>query len=291
MKILLTGADGQLGRELIRRCPEGCFLTPMSRSALDITDSAACTRALRDCSPDWVINAAAYTNVEQAEDEAETAMRVNGDGPFHLANAVRKSGARLLHISTDFVFDGKLRRPYRPDDLTNPLSSYGRSKLAGEQAVLSVLGHDALIIRTSWLYSAVGKNFLNTILRLLREKDSLNVVNDQFGSPTSVMSLVSAIYASVKADVKGLHHWCDEGIVSWHGFARAIQHEALNLGMLIKFKEINPVPGSEYKTKAVRPAWSALDCSTLCEAIKYRTNPWLDCLKLTLQQLKEKKTS
>ncbi len=197
----------------------------------------------------------------------------------------------LLHISTDFVFDGKLRRPYRPEDLPNPLSSYGRSKLAGEQAVLSVLGNEALIIRTSWLYGAVGKNFLNTILRLLREKDFLNVVNDQFGSPTSVMSLTSAIYAAIRADVQGLHHWCDEGVISWHGFAKAIQHEALDLGMLIKFKEINPVPGSEYKTKAVRPAWSALDCSTLCEAIKFKTTPWLECLKLTLQHLKEKKIS
>lgn len=290
MKILLTGANGQLGQELIRSCPEHVELIAMPRSSLDIVDSAACLRVMAELRPDWVINSAAYTNVEKAEDEPELAMRINGDGPFNLANAARKTGARLCHVSTDFVFDGKLRRPYRPDDPTKPLSSYGRSKLAGETGVMSVLGNDALVIRTSWLYSAGGKNFVTTMLRLLQEKEYLNVVNDQFGSPTCVMSLTSTIFAAINAQVGGLHHWCDDGVISWHTFAKAIQQQALELGMLIKFKEINPVAASEYKTQAQRPAWSALDCSSLCEAIHYKTTPWQECLRLTLKQLKSAKS-
>jgi dTDP-4-dehydrorhamnose reductase len=283
---MLTGAGGQLGQELLRVCPADYLLRALSHGELDIADSSACERMVAEVKPDLIINAAAYTNVEKAEDDAETAMQVNASGPFNLANAARKASVKLLHISTDFVFDGKKRSPYKPDDSTAPLNSYGKSKLAGEQAILSVLGHQALIIRTSWLYGPAGKNFLTTILRLLRQKDELSVVNDQFGSPTSVISLAPAIFAAVKAGLTGVHHWCDGGVTSWHGFARAIQHQALEQRLLAKFVEISPIAARDYPGQAVRPAWSALDCSSMSQALRLKQIPWNESLVFTMKRLK-----
>ena len=226
-RILLTGAGGQLGRQLQIDCPENFELLAIPHSELDITDTGSCLKTLSEIRVDWVINAAAYTDVERAESEPEQALRINAEGARNLAQAAHLTDARLLHLSTDFVFDGNVRRPYQPDDMTNPLSSYGRSKLAGELAIREILGNDALIIRTSWLYGPTGRNFLMTIMRLLRERPVLRIVADQTGTPTSVLSLSAAIYAAIKADLQGIHHWSDAGETTWYGFTCAIQQQAL----------------------------------------------------------------
>lgn len=278
MKILLTGASGQLGREIVKICPADYKLQAMTRDQLDVCAYSDCENAVRVCKPDFIINAAAWTDVDGAEEAPEKAMLVNGDAPFHLANAARKYGARLVHISTDYVFDGKLRRPYRPDDAAEPVNVYGRSKLAGEQSVLSVLGEKALVIRTSWLYSADGRNFVKTILRLLRDREELQVVNDQFGSPTSVSSLAYIIFAAMKAEIGGIYHWSDKGSISWWNFAKAVQHSALELGLTDKFREIKPIPTSQFKTLATRPAWSVLDCSSLADKLRIKPPPYEEAL-------------
>lgn len=283
-KILLVGAGGQLGGELITSCPDGFEILAMAHGQLDITDLVNCRGAVNAVRPDWIINAAAYTNVEKAEDEPEEALRVNGDGPANLAIAAEEAGVRLLHISTDFVFDGTLRRPYQPDDQPNPLSSYGRSKLAGEKAVQKVLGSDALIIRTSWLYSLNGKNFMNTILRLLREQSVLRIVADQAGAPTSTISLAAAIFAALASDCRGLHHWSDGGVTTWHEFACEIQNQALARQIIKEQKEIQPISSSEFKCKAIRPAWSVLDKTSFIALTGMIPASWQDMLGKTLSQ-------
>jgi len=284
LKILLTGASGQLGREIVKICPADFRLQAMTRNQLDIRVFADCENAVKNFKPDWIINAAAWTDVDAAEEDPEKAMLVNGDAPFHLANLARKHGARLVHISTDYVFDGKLRRPYRPDDITEPVNSYGRSKLAGEQSVLSVLGEKALVIRTSWLYSADGKNFVKTILRLLRDKEELQVVNDQFGSPTSVSSLAYIIFAAMQAELGGVYHWSDKGSISWWNFAKAIQHCALEICLTDNFREIKPISTSQFKTLATRPAWSVLDCTSLADKLRIKPPPYEEALSHLLDE-------
>lgn len=283
-KILLTGADGQLGSQLLSSCPDGFEILAMTHWQLDISDQASCRSAVTTFKPDWIINAAAYTNVEKAEDEPELALRVNSDGPTNLAIAAEEAGARLLHISTDFVFDGTIRRPYRPDDQTNPLSSYGRSKLAGENAVQNTLGSDALIIRTAWLYSANGKNFMNTVLRLLREQPMLRIVADQSGTPTSAMSLASAVFGAIISDCRGLYHWSDDGVATWYEFASEIQRQALALQLISEQKEIQPISSSEFKCKAARPVWSVLDKTSFTDATGLKPEPWQYLLEKTLRQ-------
>lgn len=278
MKILLTGASGQLGREIVRICPKEFELQALTRDKLDICVSADCENAVKHYQPDWIINTAAWTNVDLAEDEPEKAMKANGEAPFFLAAAARKYGARLVHVSTDYVFDGRLRRPYRPDDETAPINAYGQSKLAGEQSVLSVLGEKALVIRTSWLYSATGKNFVKTILRLLRDREELQVVNDQFGSPTSVTSLAYIVFAAIRGEVGGIYHWCDKGAISWWNFAKAIQHAALELRLTDKFREIRPISTAQYPTPATRPAWSVLDCINLADKLRIKQTPYEEAL-------------
>lgn len=286
IKLLLTGANGQLGHEIIARCPSTCSIVALPHEVLDISDSKSCDDAVRVCKPDWVINAAAYTNVEKAEDEPEIAMRINRDGPLNLARAVQRAGARLLHISSDFVFDGLQHRPYLPEDATNPLSVYGKSKLAGEKAVLSVLGNDALIMRTSWLYSAAGKNFLNTTLGLLRDQPFLQIVSDQTGSPTSAVSLTKAVFSAIAADARGIFHWSDDGTATWYDFACEIQKQALALQLVNEKKEIRPVSSSELKCKAVRPPWSVLDKASFIAATGLMPQAWQTMLEKTLIERK-----
>ncbi len=228
MKVLITGAGGQVGRELVRAAPPQAEVRALDRNDLDIGDAVAVREVVGDFAPAVIINAAGYTAVDKAEQEHEVALRVNAEGPRLLAQAARGlNGCRMVHISTDYVFDGDSARAYRPGDAPHPLSVYGRSKLEGEQAVLAALGARAVVLRTSWVYGAHGRNFLHTMLRLMRERGAVRVVADQIGTPTATPPLAEALWQFAKRPgLAGVHHWTDAGVASWYDFAVAIAEEA-----------------------------------------------------------------
>ena len=242
MKVLVFGAGGQLGQELARAAGNNVDLVTADRSTLDIRDASAVAAFISSQRPAVVFNAAAYTAVDQAESEPELAYAVNADGARNIATACAEHNARLVHFSTDFVFDGKDLDPYFSDSPTGPLGVYGQSKLDGERAVLDTLSGSAVVIRTSWLYSEFGNNFVKTMLRLMRERDSLSVVADQVGSPTWAHGLAATAWSLVTIKpYSGVFHWCDGGQVSWHGFAVAIQEIALEHGLLDDAITIRPI--------------------------------------------------
>lgn len=282
MKALITGANGQLGTALVACATDRIEVIPLASAMLDITDRSAVEAAVLAYSPDIVINAAAYTKVDAAEDMPELADRVNRTGVANLALATQRRGARLVQVSTDFVFDGMASRPYRPDAPTAPLNVYGRTKLAGEAAA----GSDALIVRTSWLYSSYGNNFVATMLRLMREQRVLRVVDDQIGTPTSAQSLAGAIWQLVSTDLVGVLHYSDSGVASWYDFAVAIMEEALAIGLLDRELDVLPIPSSEYPTPARRPHFSVLDKSDTIEALGQAPPHWRANLRDVLEAIK-----
>ena len=263
MKILITGAGGQLAWELRRSAPAGYDIICLSRSQLDITDAQALQHCFIQTQPAAVINAAAYTAVDKAESEVDIAMDINGKGAGLLAHMCANYDSYLLHISTDFVFDGHANQPYLPTDNPNPLGVYGASKLAGEHAVASNMDHNWSILRTSWVYSVMGSNFVKTMLRLMREKDALNVVSDQIGTPTSAASLAHVCWKIIESKLAGIFHWSDAGVASWYDFACNIQTLGLQKGLLHRAIPIAPIRTVEYPTPAARPAFSVLDKSSL----------------------------
>lgn len=282
MKALITGANGQLGRALAACAPAGVELSALTSAQLDIGDQAAVDAAFNDHAPAIVINAAAYTKVDAAEEMSELADRVNHLGVANLAQAAQRSGVRLVHISTDFVFDGMASRPYRADAPTAPLNVYGATKLAGETAA----GCDALIVRTSWLYSAYGNNFVATMLRLMRERQVLRVLDDQIGTPTSARSLADAIWKLAATDHIGVMHYSDSGVASWYDFAVAVMEDAVSTGLLDKSLDIIPIPSSAYPTPAKRPHYSVLDKSETIEALGYAPPHWRTSLRDVLEAIK-----
>ncbi len=258
MKILITGAAGQLGQALQHTADPKATLIAVTRADLDITDQARVNGFLDDTKPAAIINAAAYTAVDQAEREKDLAFAINGAAVGHLASGAARLGAHFVHVSTDFVFDGTASQPYRPADEPNPLSVYGASKRAGEEAALAAT-KDALIVRTAWVYAAQGRNFVRTMLRLMAEKDSLRIVADQIGAPTAAPSLARALWGLLDAGATGLYHHTDSGVASWYDFAVAIQEEALASGLLEKAIPVYPIPATDYPTPATRPGFSVLD--------------------------------
>jgi dTDP-4-dehydrorhamnose reductase len=287
-RVIITGAGGQLGSELLRTAPAPEACLALNRKTLDIADADAVEALLRRERPALLINAAAYTAVDRAETEPELAMRVNGEGPATLAAACRRHGTRLLHVSTDFVFDGHASVPYTPDATPAPLGEYGRSKLAGERAVLATVP-DAIVVRTGWVYSSAGHNFVKTMLRLMSERDTLSVVVDQVGTPTWARGLASLLWqAAGREDTSGLYHWSDAGVCSWYDFAVAIAEEAVALDLLSRLPTIRPIPGSEYPTPAKRPAFSVLDKRSSWEDFDMEGIHWRVQLRRMLQELKEK---
>jgi dTDP-4-dehydrorhamnose reductase len=263
---MITGASGQLGRALLVSAPARVEATACKRGDLDVADGAsvrACVRALR---PDLIINAAAYTAVDLAESEPEAAHRINADGPRHLASAARESGARLIHISTDFVFDGGASTPYRPDAPTHPVNVYGKTKRAGEEGVLETLPERSVVLRTAWLYAAEGRNFVRTMLRVMGSSGAARVVADQVGTPTSARSVADAIWTIAgMPEVAGIHHWTDAGVASWYDLAVAIAEEGAHLGLLSTEVCVTPIATRDYPTPARRPSYSVLDKQSLME--------------------------
>jgi len=288
MKLLITGANGQLGWELQRTRPADWQIIPLNRAELDIADSAAVAAVFRKHRPDLVINAAAYTAVDKAESEKDLAFKVNADGAANIAKAAEGVQARLIHISTDFVFDGTKPQPYLPGDRTNPVSTYGASKLQGEQSVLAETRNKALILRTGWVYSAHGSNFVKTMLKLMAEKDTISVVVDQVGTPTWAQDLAKALYRLADIpNLQGVYHWSDAGVASWYDFAVAIQEEAQQLGILQKCIPVKPIRTRDYPTAAKRPVYSILDKTATWETLGYTASHWRRALRKMLEEIRD----
>ena len=286
MKVLITGAGGQVASALLKLKPAAIEALALSRRELDIGDREAVSRIIGEARPGVVINAAAYTAVDKAESEPELARRANGEGPGHLAEAARINGARLLHVSTDFVFDGSQSRPYAPDSAVRPLGIYGESKLEGEHRVQAALGGKALILRTAWVYAAGGHNFVRTMLRLMAERGQVRVVADQVGTPTWATSLAQALWAAVGTpDLGGIHHWTDAGVASWYDFAVAIAEEAHAAGLLKQPAMVESITTADYPTPARRPAYSVLDRSSTERILGLKPEHWRVNLRKMLREL------
>jgi dTDP-4-dehydrorhamnose reductase len=251
MRVLIAGAGGQLGRALQATAPVGLTVIAPPEAEFDITEGAAVAAVIAATTPDIVINAAAYTAVDKAEADASAAQRINADAVAILAAHAPK----LVHVSTDFIFDGTASQPYAPDAAPNPVSVYGATKLAGEIAA----GPEALIVRTAWVYAAQGNNFVHTMLRLMRERPEIRVVADQIGTPTHAAGLARALWKLIAANTPGSFHWTDAGVASWYDFAVAIHEEALAIGLLDHAVAIIPIRTQDYPTPARRPAYSVLD--------------------------------
>jgi dTDP-4-dehydrorhamnose reductase len=280
MKVLLTGAAGQLGRALIASTPPGVELVACSRAELDLAHPAACRAAVQAQRPDWVLNAGAYTAVDKSESEPELAQAVNAGAPGAFAEALAETGGRLLQVSTDFVFNGLQGSPYRPGQSLDPLGVYGASKAAGEAAALQLPG--SRVLRTSWVYGPVGHNFCRTMLRLHREREQLGVVADQVGCPTSTATLAAACWRAIgvglepdaEAALPRILHWSDAGVASWYDFAVAIGELGVVAGLLERAARVLPLTTADYPTPAQRPSYSLLDCSTSRAALGLEPVHW-----------------
>lgn len=260
-RVLVFGATGQLGRALRAHQPDTVEWLDPPGGRIDFRDGAALQRLVEALQPAVIINAAAYTAVDRAEAEPEAAWAVNAEAPLHLAQGARHVGARMVQVSTDFVFSGRGGTPYQPMDPPEPLNVYGRSKAAGEAATLETLGEDAFVLRTAWVYHPAGGNFVRTMLRLLAERTEVRVVADQIGTPTAADGLAQAVWALLAADATGIHHWTDAGVASWYDFAEAIRELAQTLAPERAWGRVLPIRSEEYPTPARRPPCSVLDKS------------------------------
>jgi dTDP-4-dehydrorhamnose reductase len=281
MKILLTGKTGQVGGELNNILKDMGELVSVQREQLDLSKIDSIEPAVLDIKPDIIINAAAYTAVDKAEEEHDLAMTINGVAPGVLAKAAKKTGASLIHYSTDYVFDGRSETPYREEDTTCPLNIYGESKLAGEKSIAEA-GIPYLILRTSWVYSLQGKSILRTIQKLAAEKDTLRIVDDQIGAPTWARSIALATRKIIeqclrnraKPSLSGVFHLTCQGQSSWHDFAK----EILDLSGASQDTQLLPIPTSDYPTPAVRPLYSLLSNDKLKKVFAFEMPHWNDAL-------------
>lgn len=280
MKVLVTGAKGQLGGALQRCVPPQAVITAIDLAECDLTDEAALRALLGRAAPDLILNAAAYTAVDKAESDEATARAINADAVRIMADAMAASGGKLVHVSTDYVFDGAASLPYAPDAPRNPQSAYGRTKAAGEDALRA----SDLLVRTAWVYEAGGANFVRTMIRLMREREELGVVADQIGAPTWASGLARTIWGLVERRASGTFHHCDAGVASWYDFAVAIAEEAAALGLLARIPLIRPITTADYPTPARRPAFSLLDCRATRTALGDTPVHWRTNLRLMLEK-------
>jgi len=284
MKVLLLGANGQLGWELQRTCPDHVVLTCCDLPEVDLCRTDSLTRCVTVTTPECIINAAAYTAVDKAEQVPDLADRINHLAVKDLADLCLQHRIRLIHISTDFVFSGRHFKPYRHDETPDPVSVYGRSKLAGEKAVRRILDN-ALIIRTAWLYSAHGNNYVKTMLTLMKEKTHLYVVEDQVGTPTWAFGLARALWSALGKKTRGTLHWTDAGTASWYDFSMAIQEESIQSGLLDHAIPILPVSTRAYPTPALRPYYSVLDKTATRRILGISPVHWRHQLRSMLKEL------
>jgi dTDP-4-dehydrorhamnose reductase len=290
MNILVTGAEGQLGTEIVRQAPAcGVVVTAPLLAEMDLTNSARVEEVFAAVRPAAVINTAAYTLVDRAETESDLAFAVNAAAPAHLARLCGRAGIPLVQVSTDYVFDGRKQTPYVEDDPIAPLGVYGRSKAEGEAAVRGTL-REHLIVRTAWLYSPYGSNFVRTILRLAAEGKELRIVDDQVGSPTCAADFAEALL-SIAGRLRsggeipwGTYHYCGRGITSWFGFARHIL-QTLKARRHIDAYRVVPITTREFPTAACRPAFSALDCSRIQAGFGISLTPWQESVDQTIDRL------
>jgi dTDP-4-dehydrorhamnose reductase len=295
MRIVVTGVSGQVGAALVARFHKEDVI-PANRSLIDLAQPNNIAAVLEKLDPAIIINAAAYTAVDQAESERELARVVNSVAPGVIARWASAKGVPLIHFSTDYVFDGHGQAPLGEDDATGPLSVYGRTKLDGEDAVRAA-GSISLIVRTSWVYAATGKNFLRTIARLAREREQLRIVADQIGAPTSAALIADCVQKMLNGDLESFHEHCalSNGVVhltasgetSWHGFACAIVEGLRKRGVNLTVGEVVPIKTEDYPTPAKRPLNSRLDLTRLCQVFKITPACWLDALEPELDVLAE----
>lgn len=289
--VLLLGAGGQLGKLVEQSAPDSVSLHACTSKQLDITDTTELSRVITSLKPDLIINSAAYTQVDLAETEQAKAYAVNADAVKQLA-VLANPGTRIIHLSTDFVFSDPNSKPYTPGDNPHPVSVYGKSKLQGEAALLKERPDSSIVLRTSWLYSAESKNFVTVMLDLMSAKEVLNVVNDQFGSPTAADTLANIIWElSSNENARGVFHWSDRGVISWYDFALEIQKQGLALGLFEKEIPVHAIPTSKYPTPAKRPAYSALDASSTEMLLGVETLPWQEQLLRVLKRIQELKAT
>ncbi|MDQ6990706.1 MAG: dTDP-4-dehydrorhamnose reductase [Mariprofundaceae bacterium] len=287
MKVLITGCHGQVGRELMLLAASyDCEAVGVDRDELNITDQNAVVQAIYKYSPDAIINAAAYTAVDKAEDDVAAAQAVNATAVSYLAEACANADIPFVHISTDYIFDGRKHGDYDEYDVVSPLGVYGETKLAGEEAVQKFC-KKYYILRTSWVFSAHGNNFVKTMLRLGAERDVLGVVADQYGKPTSANEIARVIYEMLTSHKQawGLYHIAQSEVATWFGFAEAIFAEARSQGVALKLSTLNAIQTEDYPTPAKRPANSELNCDKLEQTFKLNIKPWKDSLADVIKDL------
>ena len=285
-KVLVTGATGQLGKALCQHPPAEIELLAVSRSELDLSDVDSISAKVIDWQPSVIINAAAYTAVDKAEEDKSGASTINADAAEALAKAAKTLGARLIHVSTDFVFSGATTGAWATDAATAPINHYGASKLDGEQRIQAVLGDEACIIRTAWVYAPWGQNFLHSMLRLMASRDELGIVADQVGTPTSALGLAQFLWQLARHEKPaGVWHWTDAGVASWYDFSVAIQEIGIQQGLLAMPCQINPITSEQFPTPAKRPGFSVLDKTSTWNHFNTSAPHWRQALQHTMEKL------
>lgn len=287
MKIIVIGKSGQLAWELSQLSSKDHEIVCLGRNDIDVQDAAVISACLKEHQASGVINASAYTAVDKAEGDADNAFMLNAKAPGNLAKVCKDLVIPFVHVSTDFVFHGDKGSPYLPADEINPLGVYGASKAQGEQFIADIYPERSCIIRTSWVYSTHGNNFVKTMLNLMSTKPELGVISDQIGSPTYAKGLAEACVVSLMASINGIHHYTDTGVASWFDFAVAIQRIGFELGLLDKKIPIKPITTAQYPTPAKRPHYSVLDKSSLASALpELKFSHWQEQLYIMMTALK-----
>ncbi len=291
MRVLITGSNGQLGQTL-QATGLGHELIAVDVDQLDITNEQAVLDFCITNRPEVIINAAAYTAVDKAETDYELAYAVNCTGVKNLALAAKEVGARMLHVSTDYVFDGCGHQPYLPDDKPDPKGAYGKTKLAGENALIEVLGDQGVVVRTAWVYSIYANNFVKTMIRLMNDRPELGIISDQIGTPTSTTDLAQCLWDMAdNSATSGIYHFTNSGVASWYDFAVAIRLEAEKLGLLSSAAaKIKPITSEEYPTPAPRPYYSVLNKKSTETALGWQPKHWQESLKVVLESLSKQET-
>ena len=297
MKVLLTGSTGQLGYEIINSKPNGIEIYHPTRLELDLSDCESCERFVLEKRPEWIINTAAYTFVDQAERERDLAKNINSFAPWAFTKALNKIDCNLLHISTDYVFDGKQNKPYQENQATCPINYYGYTKALGEELIEKEINDKsrATILRTSWVISPRGRNFVKTILNANKIKENINVVSDQVGGPTCAADLGKVCWEIIKFKKKKnlpfLMHWSDAGMASWFDIAVALGEIAKELKIIERKAKINPINSTEYLTLAKRPKYSVLDTLNTAKLLDIKPNYWRENLRKILIEYQKNNNS